>query len=38
MQFSWKYRLATKARSALFGLVCAATVCLYVLPFLMTHK
>ncbi len=38
MQFSWKYRLATKARSALFVIICAATACLYVVPFLMSHR
>jgi hypothetical protein len=38
MQFSWKYHLATKVRSAAFGLICAATACLYAVPFFMSHR
>jgi hypothetical protein len=38
MNFSWKYHLASKARSAAFGIICAATFCLYVVPFVMAHR
>jgi hypothetical protein len=38
MHSLWKYRIASKARSALFGIMCAATACLYLVPFLMSHR
>ncbi|CAB3799958.1 hypothetical protein LMG28138_04771 [Pararobbsia alpina] len=37
MHLSWKYHLGSKARSALFGLICAATACLYAVPFFISH-